>query len=166
MAIRLTDLEGAALAEIAKRGSATSYVVTQAFARSLSEFWSGSAGAVYPMIKRLAARGLLQADSGSAGKRPRLEYRVTESGLTALHAWLLDIDRAIGLGFDPLRTRLVHLELVPPEQRQQFLAAVRGRFAAKPAPNSFADHQLSRRVHETWLQARAGWLAMLDRLID
>jgi DNA-binding PadR family transcriptional regulator len=163
---RLTDLEGGALAEIAKRGPTTSYVVAQAFAQSPSEYWSGSAGAVYPMIKRLAARGLLETEAAQDGRRQRVDYRITPAGRAALEAWLLDADRAAGLGFDPLRTRLVHLDLVAPERRTQFLNDVRTRsaeFAERPA---FANVPLSQRVHRTWLTARAQWLAMLDFVGD
>lgn len=164
--VRLTDLEGAALAEIAKRGAATSYAVAQAFIRSPSEFWSGSAGAVYPMIKRLAARGLLTAMPGVAGRRPRLEYQLTAEGLESLHDWLLDSSRAAGLGFDPLRTRLVHLDLVPKAKRTQFLEEVRSKSRMLSAHESFEDRALSRKVYATWLKARAHWLAMLDQLIE
>lgn len=160
--IRLTDLEGAALAEIARRGTATSYAVTQAFARSPSEFWSGSAGAVYPMIKRLAARGLLVGETGSAGKRARLDYRLTPEGRAAMEAWLLDADRAAEMGFDPLRTRLVHLDLVSSDRRKAFLTEVRARSAAAAARPAFEGQPIARQIHETWLKARAKWLAMLD----
>ncbi|WP_088309198.1 PadR family transcriptional regulator [Novosphingobium sp. B 225] len=166
MANRLTDLEGAALAEIAKRGAATSYAVAQAFAGSPSEFWSGSAGAVYPMIKRMAARGLLNSETALTGKRPSQTYCLTEQGVTALHGWLLDCERAAGLGFDPLRTRLVHLHLVPVAQREQFLAGVRSQFAQRTAKDAFESQPLSRKVHQTWLRARAQWLGMLDQLIE
>jgi DNA-binding PadR family transcriptional regulator len=160
----LTDLEGAALAEIASRGTATSYAVAQAFERSPSEFWSGSAGAVYPLIKRLAARGLLEASAASAGRRERLDYRITEAGREALEAWLLDAKRASGMGFDPLRTRLIHLHLVPPERRQAFLEEVRAlsrEFAARPA---FVGNPVAMKIHQSWTAARAKWLAMLDFL--
>lgn len=166
MVTRLTDLEGAALAEIAKRGSATSYVVAQAFAGSPSEFWSGSAGAVYPMIKRLAARGLLNAETATTGRRPRQDFCLTDQGMAALLGWLLDCDRAAGLGFDPLRTRLVHLDLVPAPQRKQFLAGVRSKLAERAADQTFENQPLSRKVYETWLKARARWLAMLDQVIE
>jgi DNA-binding PadR family transcriptional regulator len=53
----LTDLEGAVLADVATRGTATSYAVAQTFSQSPSEYWSGSAGAVYPLVKRLTATG-------------------------------------------------------------------------------------------------------------
>lgn len=162
----LTDLEGAALAEIAKRGAATSYAIAQAFARSPSEFWSGSAGAVYPAMKRLAARRLLESSAAAAGNRQRLDYRLTDAGRAALEDWLLDARRAAGMGFDPLRSRLVHLHLVSPAQRRAFLAQVRtasAEFAAKPA---FAGLPVPQRVHSTWLAARTTWLAMLDFVAD
>jgi DNA-binding PadR family transcriptional regulator len=160
--MHLTDLEGAALAEIASRGAATGYAVAQAFGQSPSEFWSGSAGAVYPAIKRLAARGLLEPSAAAAGKRQRIDYRLTPAGRVALEAWLLDARRAAGMGFDPLRTRLVHLHLVSPDRRRAFLAEVRAlsaEFAGRPA---FAGLPVPGRVHATWLKARAAWLAMLD----
>lgn len=158
----LTDLEGATLAEVASKGTATSYAVAQSFERSPSEFWSGSAGAVYPAMKRLAARGLLQPAAALTGKRQRLDYQLTEAGRAALEEWLLDARRASGMGFDPLRSRLVHLHLVSPARRRQFLAEVRelsAEFAERPA---FASQPLPRQVHASWLKARAAWLAMLD----
>jgi DNA-binding PadR family transcriptional regulator len=163
--IQLTDLEGAALAEIASRGWATSYAVAQSFGRSPSEFWSGSAGAVYPLVKRLAARGLLEANPAAAGKRQRLDYKVTPQGHEALEHWLLDAGRAAGMGFDPLRTRLVHLHLVPPAKRAAFLEEVRAlseKFAAQPAFIGLPIHQ---KIHESWIKARATWLAMLDFVV-
>lgn len=158
----LTNLEGAALAEIANRGSATSYAIAQVFARSPSEYWSGSAGAVYPLVKRLAARGLLEPTAAAAGKRQRLDYQITPPGRVALEEWLLDAQSAAGLGFDPLRTRLGHLHLVSPEQRQEFLRQVRAiseEFARRPA---FEGEPIMIEIHKSWLKARAMWLAMLD----
>jgi DNA-binding PadR family transcriptional regulator len=161
----LTDLEGAALAEIARRGAATSYMITQAFARSPSEYWSGSAGAVYPLIKRLAARGLLEANSAAAGKRQRLDYKITAQGQVSLEAWLLDARRAAGMGFDPLRTRLVHLHLVTPDRRKLFLNEVRALSEAFAEQPGFVGLPLPQKIHETWLKARAKWLAMLDFVV-
>ncbi len=158
----LTDLEGAALAEIASRSKATSYAIAQAFSHSPSEYWSGSAGAVYPLVKRLAERGLLEPSPATTGMRARIDYRITPQGRSALEDWLLDARRASGMGFDPLRTRLVHLHLVSPEQRRVFIAEVRALsedFARTPA---FEDQPVRARIHDSWLKARATWLAMLD----
>jgi DNA-binding PadR family transcriptional regulator len=158
----LTDLEGAVLAEIAKRGIATSYAVARAFAASPSEYWSGSAGAVYPLVKRLLARGYLISQADADGKRSRLDYRLTETGQSRMEAWLLDANRASGMGFDPLRTRLAHLELIDAERRKKFLTEVRAisaDFAIGSTPPAGA---FGRQIHESWLKARASWLDMLD----
>lgn len=161
----LTNLEGAALAEIASRGAATSYAIAQVFARSPSEYWSGSAGAVYPLIKRLAARGLLQPSAAAEGKRQRLDYQITDAGRVALEEWLLDAQSAAGMGFDPLRTRLGHLHLVSPEKREDFLIQVRAiseAFAQRPV---FEGEPRMIAIHQSWLKARAMWLAMLDAVV-
>lgn len=158
----LTDLEGAVLAEIAKRGTATSYIVARAFAASPSEYWSGSVGAVYPLVKRLSARGLLVSQADSDGKRARLDYQLTEPGRAALEDWLLDAKRASGMGFDPLRTRLVHLDLVDVERRQQFLAGVRAHSADFASTSKPPSGRFGAKIHDSWLKARARWLAILD----
>lgn len=158
----VTDLEGATLAAIASRGSATSYAIAQSFAVSPSEYWSGSAGAVYPLVKRLAARGLLEPSKAATGKRARIDYRLTETGRAAMESWLLDAQRAAGMGFDPLRTRLGHLHLVSKKQRSEFLGEVRrisDEFSTKPV---FDGQPVMQQVHRSWLTARAAWLAMLD----
>ena len=161
----LTDLEGAALAEIAGRGAATSYAVAQTFASSPSEYWSGSAGAVYPMIKRLAARGLVEAVPAADGKRQRMDYQLTPQGRVAMEAWLLDARRAAGLGFDPLRTRLGHLHLVSSSRRKTFLKEVRATFAEIAERPAFDGRPHMQPIHQSWLKARAAWLAMLDFVI-
>lgn len=157
----LTDLEGAVLAEIARRGVATSYAVSRSFAASPSEFWSGSAGAVYPLIKRLLARGMVTAQADADGKRARLDYRLTDAGKTAMEDWLLDAKRASGMGFDPLRTRLAYMELVDAARRKSFLDDVRtisADFAktSQPPPARFGEQ-----IHKSWLTARSQWLAKL-----
>jgi DNA-binding PadR family transcriptional regulator len=158
----LTDLEGATLAAIASRGAATGYVIARFFADSPSEFWSGSAGAVYPAIKRLAARGYLEATPGATGRRAQITYRLTEDGRMAMEAWLLDAKQAAGLGFDPLRTRLTYLHVVPAQRRARFLAQVRAEFAAVAAKPAFDGQPMLQKIHATWLNARAAWLKTLN----
>ncbi len=162
----LTDLEGAALASIAGRGSATAYAIAKSFAESPSEFWSGSAGAVYPMIQRLAARGLLEVHAGATGKRRQRDYSLTPEGRAEMEAWLLDARRAAGLGFDPLRTRLAHIGVVSPDRRARFLDEVRAETKAVAARPVFEDEPVTQKVHETWMAARATWLKMLDFVVE
>ena len=162
----LTDLEGAALAAIASRGSATAYAIAKSFADSPSEFWSGSAGAIYPLIKRLAERGYLAAQPGATGKRQQLDYSLTPVGRAEMEDWLLDAKRAAGLGFDPLRTRLTYLGVVSHERRARFLAEVSAESKAVAAKPVFEGQPVAQKIHATWIAARASWLKMLDFIAE
>jgi DNA-binding PadR family transcriptional regulator len=100
----LTELEGAVLTEIGHRGNCTAFRVRRAFQLSGSANWRGSAGAVYAAIRRLADRGLLEAQP-IAGKRGGNLLGLTARGKDALTAWLMDLGRAADAGFDPFRLR-------------------------------------------------------------
>lgn len=136
MTSRLTELEGAVLALVGRSAPVTGYALTRMTAVSPSEYWSGSAGAVYPLVKRLAQRGLIAATPGSQGKRNRTSYSLTPEGAQAFKAWVLDSQRAAGLGFDPLRTRMVYLDQCSPEERATFLRAVKALMDEALAENS------------------------------
>ncbi|WP_425411048.1 PadR family transcriptional regulator [Hyphococcus sp.] len=150
----LTELEGAALAFITRRGPCTSYAVKEAFRTSPSEFWSGSAGAVYPLMKRLEARKLVESRADESDGRARREFSTTRAGREALRAWLTDSTRAAGLGFDPLRTRLFFSDLMPDAARRRFIEETREKMeAADPAPPA-ADLEYGEMLHQTWTGLR------------
>ncbi len=161
----LTDLEGAALAEVARRGVATSYAISRAFADSPSEFWSGSAGAVYPMLRRLTERGLLAADMGARGRRAHIGYSLNAAGHAALKAWLLDPKRGSGLGFDPLRTRAVHLHLASADEVDTFLAQIRVAMQEQSTHIAWQDDERLSAIHEAVLQNRRDLLQRLTKVL-
>jgi DNA-binding PadR family transcriptional regulator len=100
----LTELEGAVLSEIHDRGCKTAFQVRRAFQTSASLEWSGSAGAVYPAIRRLQARGLIEAKP-MLGGRHAMALQLSPAGITALHGWACDPGRAASVGIDPFRLR-------------------------------------------------------------
>src|SRR5215472_16534009 len=113
----LTELEGAALAVISRLGGCTPYRVRQDFLSSRSHEWSGSAGAVYPALRRMRAAGLVHAKR-IAGRRPAEIYTLSRAGHAALMSWLKDTDRASGSGLDPFRCRADYwIVLSQPERR-------------------------------------------------
>ncbi len=95
----------------------TAYAIRTVLARSRASFWSGSAGAIYPLMRRLERRGQLQSTAARTGKRPRRDYRITTAGNAALRRWLRpplpDADASIV--YDPLRTRMLFLGALPRE---------------------------------------------------
>jgi DNA-binding PadR family transcriptional regulator len=154
---RLTELEGAALGIILRAGACTPYAVRRAFGSSPSRFWSGSAGAVYPLVRRLERRGLLAARADRKDGRARRIVHVTPAGRRAFDAWLLDPERAADFGFDPLRTRLFYSDLVPAARLASFLGATAGRIASTRAPEVPGAPHVSR-LHEGWRRLRCGAL--------
>jgi DNA-binding PadR family transcriptional regulator len=161
----LTDLEGATLVNIARASPTTAYAVAKQFADSPSEFWSGSAGAVYPLIKRMQARGLINSTEGADGKRARSDLSLTAAGTAAMRTWLLDAKRAAGLGFDPLRTRAVHLDLVSAEEREAFLDAVGRHIADAARVPVWSDSPRLQAIHASVMNARKTWFKALQTLL-
>jgi DNA-binding PadR family transcriptional regulator len=145
---QLTELEGAALSVIERLKACTPYQVRQAFLTSPSTEWSGSAGAVYPAIRRLKAAGLLAAKPAKDARRT-VHYRLSALGVAALAGWLCDVGRATGLGLDPFRTRAPLWGGLPTREavafRRQLIralkaerAALRNKLAAPDEPDRAA----------------------------
>jgi DNA-binding PadR family transcriptional regulator len=119
----ISEFEGAVLVEIHHRDRRTAFQVRRAFQLSPSSEWSGSAGAVYPAIRRLTAAGLVEAVPLPGGRNAR-SLALTEAGLAAMHAWAGDAARAVGVGMDPFRLRSGVWRVLPPAQRRDVLERV------------------------------------------
>lgn len=126
----LTELEGATLAVIHGLGSCTPYQVRQNFLSSRSQEWSGSAGAVYPAIRRLHAGGLLLAQKTEDARRS-VRFSLSALGRKAFEAWLKDVERASGSGLDPFRCRADYWDILPAAGRQALLRALMRKLEQK-----------------------------------
>ncbi len=120
----LTELEGAVLSEIHHRNAATAFQVRRAFQVSPSLEWSGSAGAVYPAIRRLAAAGLIQARPTGSGRKTTL-LALTVEGAARLEDWICDTRRAASVGLDPFRLRSGMWTFLDADRRATALAEMR-----------------------------------------
>src|SRR5262249_55003786 len=120
MAIRsITELEGCVLGVLWAEGPCTAYVVRQQFRTSPSPHWSGSAGAIYPLLSRLEQRRLVQSNAAHTGRRASKLYHVTTQGCRALRRWIGPkvSEWVAGVPADPLRTRLRFLGALSPRAR-------------------------------------------------
>jgi DNA-binding PadR family transcriptional regulator len=124
---KLSELEACVLGLVWSEGPCTPYHVQRALAASPSPHWSGSAGAIYPVFRRLEARKLIQAKEIRQGRRAGKECRLTEAGRQALRAWLGPPlpEWITDLPIDPLRTRLRFLGALPPKRRAAWLDEAR-----------------------------------------
>ena len=119
----LTDLECTVLGVIWRDGPCTPYHIRIEFTNSPSSHWSGSAGAIYPLIRRLEKAKLVQSTPTKQGKRVGRTYHITQQGRRELDRWLsppLPADTA-SIQFDPLRTRMFFLGSQPKRKALQFL---------------------------------------------
>ena len=97
----LTELEGAILSEIVYRGNQTAFQVRRSFADSPSLEWKGSAGAVYPAVKRLENAAFI-VGVATGDRRSTKILSVTKLGREAMLDWACEAERAVSTGIDPV----------------------------------------------------------------
>ena len=122
----LTELEGTVLGVVWARQPCTPYQVRREFLESPSPYWSGSAGAIYPLMARLEAAGLVASVAHATGARQSRLYRVTPTGRRRLRRWVAprDIIPLVGVPPDPLRTRLAFMGVLPAAERRAYLESI------------------------------------------
>lgn len=119
----LTELESCVLGVVWQRGPCTAYTVRREFTTSNSSHWSSSAGSIYPVLARLEALGLIEAEEASWGAGSKKQYRATDAGIASLKAWIgPPLPAWTGAAtFDPVRTRMYFLAALPPAKRRRFV---------------------------------------------
>jgi DNA-binding PadR family transcriptional regulator len=119
----LSDLENVVLGVVWKFGPLTPYAVRKEFLMSHSSHFSGSAGAIYPLMERLEGKGLISSTTLQRGERTRSLYRITRAGSAALRKWLrLSLpEKSSVTTYNPLRSRFYFLKALSPERRAEFL---------------------------------------------
>ena len=131
----LSELEGVVLGLISLSGPCTAYAIRTTLLKSPNSRWSGSAGAVYPLMRRLEYGNLCISKTFKTGKRSGKNYELTEKGRECLRRWLGPplTKEATGLLSDPIRTRLSFISALSRNDQQDFL------FEAKTIIHSHVD---------------------------
>jgi DNA-binding PadR family transcriptional regulator len=122
-----SELEGFVLGLVWQLGPCSPYDVRRHMQESPSTQWSASAGAIYPLLRRLERSGLVASRAQRTGMRERREYRITPRGLRALREWVgppLATD-AVTVAHDPLRSRARFLKALTPREQESWIAAAR-----------------------------------------
>ncbi len=133
MSRELTNLECVALAQIWKMRSCTAHELRLSFATSTSRRYSGSAGAIYPLLRRLEASGYVKSSTGRNGQQNKRIYALRSKGLKAVVQWLGDLDPAVVSTDDPLRTRFQYLRLLKSAERADWFEAAAMALKAQDA---------------------------------
>ena len=109
---------------VRRDGPCTAYAIRQNFRESRSPRWSGSAGAIYPLVRRLGTRSLLRSTPNARGHRAQRDFCITRNGTAALKRWLrtsiAQCDAT--LIHDPIRTRMLFLSALSREEALTFVS--------------------------------------------
>jgi DNA-binding PadR family transcriptional regulator len=163
---KLSELEGAVLGVTSLHERLTPYQIRKVFERSPNPHWSGSAGSIYPLVKRLARNRLLSARAHATGERRGLKYQLTASGRKVLRSWILEADheKLVGIS-DLLRLRFRFLSALKPVEQRKFLETMIRKMTAE-VKKIEADCRKKSSSHDnySYLTARGALLMARARL--
>jgi DNA-binding PadR family transcriptional regulator len=107
-------------------GPMSGYDIKQLFERSIGHFWHESYGQIYPMLRQLAAEGLvLQSTEQQSGRPERHVYALTEAGWAALRAWVAAPVEEYGRPRSELLLKLFFSRHAPPALAREHLLRYR-----------------------------------------
>ena len=162
----LSEHESLTLAMIARFQPTTVYQVRKLLNASPTSSFSTSPGKMYPIIERLRARGLIEAERVAGDGRNTERFRVTKDGKAAVKAWVKAIRPVYLLPEDPLRTHASFADMLGKAERakwrQALLTALHAKLAEieryvveRPQPDlaHAHDHALSvTRTRIAWVE--------------
>jgi DNA-binding PadR family transcriptional regulator len=162
---RLTDGEGTLLALVVRAGPLTAYQIARVYELSPVTNYNTSKGKIYPMIRRLKARGYLAGESVEADARGTERLKATAAGREAVRRWASEILPTHILLEDPLRTKIQSFELLSRDDRLKWCDRARDMLADKLAElDAYAGEvevPFRELVHDgavSALRARSEWL--------
>ena len=119
---KITEHEGMILALVLRQQPVTAYQLFRMFEQSPVTSINSSKGQLYPAIRRLRERGLLDARKVAGDGRKSEELSVTEAGVAAVKEWTRDIGATHIVLDDPLRTRILSFDVLSREERLEWIA--------------------------------------------
>ena len=125
---KVSELEGVVLGLIGHQQRCTAYQVRRALQASPSTYWSASAGAIYPLLKRLVASGHAKSVQDPDDGRGKSILSLTPRGRKALTTWILGASEpnVAASIFDAVRGRAFFLDAIPAADRQKFVNTTLG----------------------------------------
>ena len=80
----------------------TGYDIKKHIDNSISFFWNGSFGNIYPALKELEEDDFITSSNASVGGREKIVYRITQSGKKHLKQWIKDEQAVNELRYETL----------------------------------------------------------------
>ena len=120
----LTDDEATFLSLLVRMQPATAYQLSRVYEESPVSNFGTSKGKIYPLVRRLKGRGLIEARAIAGDARGSETLRCTRSGREAVRKWVKQVRPAHLLPEDPLRTMIQSFDLLSGEEQIKWIATV------------------------------------------
>jgi DNA-binding PadR family transcriptional regulator len=166
----LTDNEGAILTLVLRQQPITAYQIGKAFDASPVHTLNTSKGKLYPLIRRLHERALLDAEDVPGDQRGTKRFCCTQLGKQALRRWVLTLRDEHELLHDPFRKKLLGFELLSRSEQLEWVASAHDRLSRKlkevenwPPETEGPLGNLVQASAKVALQARIAWLDAVRR---
>jgi DNA-binding PadR family transcriptional regulator len=118
----VTEHEGMLLALVLREQPITAYQLFKIYEGSPVVSINASKGQIYPAVRRLRGRGLLETRKVAGDARNTEEIFVTEAGRHAVRAWVRNIGHPHIVLDDPLRTRILYFFVLTRDEQLEFIA--------------------------------------------
>lgn len=113
------------LALVFREQPITAYQLFKIFEESPVSSINTSKGQIYPAIRRLKERKLVQARKVSGDGRGTEELSLTAAGLEAVKGWVMRLDDSHLVLDDPLRTRVISFDVLTKEEKLEWIATAK-----------------------------------------
>jgi DNA-binding PadR family transcriptional regulator len=164
----LTDHEGTFLALVLRIGPTTAYQVSKIYADSPVSNFNTSKGKIYPLINRLATRGLIERVKRGEGERGEL-LECTPEGEQAVRNWVRSLRPSHLLLEDPLRTKVQSFDLLSRDEQIEWVleakAALEGHLETLDAYEQEVSVPYHLYVHDNAVRSMRARIAWLDRML-
>ena len=127
----LTDNEATLLALVIRAGPMTAYQIAKVYEDSPVSNFSTSKGKIYPLIRRLRDRGLVDAKRVSSDARGTELLESTPEGRRAVRDWVKETRPGHLLLEDPLRTKVQSFDLLSREERIEWIVETKAHLLNK-----------------------------------
>ena len=173
--VTLSDMEAVVLGVVWRDGPCTAYHVRKEFVESPATFWSGSQGAIYPLLKKLEKLGLIEVEPDKTDKRKTKSLTVSRKGKRQLSTWYDPnlVGGQVLREFDGLRSRVFFIEVLTDKQRQRFFDHVRLELTQQQENAKERLKTETCRINKLALQgmiasdnARMDWMRVVERELD
>jgi DNA-binding PadR family transcriptional regulator len=165
----LTDHEGTFLALVLRLQPVTAYEVSRVYEESPVSNFNTSKGKIYPLIRRLGERGLLEKKRVKDDARGTELLSCTALGRRAIGAWVKELKPSHMLLEDPLRTKVQSFDLLEEQERIDWILAAKDSLEAHlERLDSYGENvtvPFKDFVHDNAERALRARIAWLDKML-